>query len=106
MKNNLIHLERVLGKKVYDSAGKYAGRIEEIIGDNTGAYGEIQEYLLGRVALFDRLSIATLSREIVRLLGARMSVASHRVPWRQMDLTDPEHPRLKCPADQLEPIEP
>jgi hypothetical protein len=30
---------------------------------------------------------------------------THRVPWHQMDLSDPAHPRLLVPAGQLEAVE-
>jgi len=106
MKNRTIHLERLIGKKVYDPAGKFAGRIEEIIADERGAYCEVREYLLGRGGFFERMSIADVSVNLIALAGGRNNAASNRVPWHQMDLTDPEHPRLKCPVSELAPIEP
>jgi hypothetical protein len=49
--------------------------------------------------------VAGLSAWLVRLLGGRKDGASHRVRWDQMDLSDPEHPRLTCAADELAPID-
>ena len=106
MSRRTIHLERLVGKKVHDPAGKYAGRIEEIVADERGGYCEVREYLLGRGGFFERMSLTDLSISLIALAGGRNNSASHRVPWRQMDLSDPEHPRLKCPASELPPIEP
>jgi hypothetical protein len=36
------------------------------------------------------------------MLGARRgAVGGHHVPWQQLDLTDPDHPRLNCTLAQL-----
>ena len=106
MSGRTIHLERLVGKKVYDPAGKCAGRIEEIIADERGACCEVREYLLGRGGFFERMLLTGLSAGLIALAGGRNNAASHRVPWQQMDLTDPEHPRLKCPAEELPRVEP
>jgi hypothetical protein len=47
-----------------------------------------------------------LSNLPIRLLGGHNNPPSHKVPWHQLDLTDPARPRLKCDADELEPLEP
>ena len=105
MSRQRIHLDDLLSGKVLDRDGRVAGRIEEIVADDKGDYCEVREYLLGRRALLSRLSIASLSSGVVRLLGGRTLRASHRVPWNQLDLSNPRHPRLRCRADELETIQ-
>jgi hypothetical protein len=104
MKRARLHLERLLGRKVYDPAGKCAGRIEEVLVERRGDEWLVTEYLLGMEGLLHRLSVAGAAAALVRLLGGVGNPSSHRVPWAQMDLSDPEHPRVTCPADQLETL--
>jgi hypothetical protein len=101
-----VHLERLLGKRVYDPANKPAGRIEEIRAH--GAYGEcvIVVYLLGSGGLMHRLSVPGFLGLFTSLLGGYNNPATHRVSWDLMDLSDPEHPRVTVPAESLPPIAP
>ncbi len=106
MNEKRIHLERLLGRKVYDPSGNFAGHIEEISarGGERGGECVIEEYLIGQRALMRRLSISTLSLGIMRLFGASNSHASHRVGWDQLDLSDPERPKLRVPVESLKEI--
>jgi hypothetical protein len=99
-----IHLQRLLGRKVKDPSGRTAGRIEEILADWDGRTWTVQAYLLGRGGLADRLSIPGLSSLFVDSLGGYGNPASRKVSWNQMDLTDPRHPRLRCPVEDLAPV--
>jgi hypothetical protein len=101
----LIHLERLLGRKVHDPAGQLAGRIEEFRTRKKGDALFIEEYILGSAGLMERLSIAGLSGWLIHLLGARSAHHNHIVKWNELDLGDIAHPRLKIPRDQLKPIE-
>jgi sporulation protein YlmC with PRC-barrel domain len=97
-----IHLECLLGKKVYDIDGKSAGRIEEIIAENRDGECVIRDYLLGGGrAWLERLSIASASGWAIRILGGRNSDSTHRVSWAQMDLSDADHPRVRCRREEL-----
>jgi hypothetical protein len=96
-----IHLEQLLGRKVKDPAGRTAGHIEEILADWDGRTWTVQAYLLGRGGLADRLSIAGFSGLVVDSLGGYGNPTSQKVPWNQIDLTDPRHPRLRCSVDEL-----
>jgi hypothetical protein len=86
---------------VYDKNGKGAGRIEEIRAEPKGRKHVVTEYLIGRRALLERLSIPGLSLTFLSFLGARGHHATHRVPWDKLDLADPRHPRLTCTVDDL-----
>ncbi len=83
-----VHVEKLLGRRVRDAAGRVVGRIEEIHTDDKGV---VSEFLVGPAALWERLGQSTLELPFIRLLG--MEPSSHRVPWNELDLTDPDHPR-------------
>ena len=86
-----IHLEQLIGKVVVDSAGRKAGRLEEVI---AGRDGLIQEYVLGREGLWERMGIVGFS---LIFLGRKRK--GKRVPWEKMDLKEL---RLKCSLEELE----
>lgn len=91
-----IHLELLLGRKVRDSRGRPAGRIEEVAADRQDLDCVVREFHLGPHALLERLSLPLM--RIVR--GPRHGI--RRVPWDRLDLSDPAQPRLTCPLDELE----
>jgi hypothetical protein len=106
MKPSRLHLELLLGRQVHDVSGKPAGRIEEVRARAEAGECVIEEYLLGRGGLLERLSVAHVLSAVVSLLGGYGTAAAYRVPWDQMDLTDPTRPRLKCSAENLEQLKP
>jgi len=84
-----VHVEHLLGRRVRDATGRVVGRIEEIHADDEGT---VTEFLLGPAALTERLGQSTLSLPFISLLGIRR--AGHRVSWDEMDLSDPDQPRM------------
>jgi len=88
-KSHEVHVEKLLGRRVRDTTGRVVGRIEEIHTDDKGV---VSEFLLGPTALWERLGQSTLELPFVRLLGIQRS--NHRVPWNELDLTDPDRPRM------------
>jgi hypothetical protein len=66
----------------------------------------VEEFLLGRGGLLERLSVADLSLVPLRLLGARHAGDGLRISWQQMDLSDPARPRLRCRCDDLKVMPP
>src|SRR4051812_49410080 len=107
MAKRRIHLERLMGHQVLDSQGEAAGRIEELIARRDGTSCVVRAYVLGREGLAERLSVAGVSSLFVGLLGARRHAPrSRRVPWDQMDLTDPQRPRLRCTVRDLDAMQP
>jgi hypothetical protein len=106
MARRIVHLETLIGKKVYDPAGKCAGRIEEVRAHQTAdGHCVLDDFLLGRGALLTRLSVPNLAGLFVHWLGSYASrEATHCVPWDQLDLSDVRRPWLKCPAEELEQV--
>lgn len=96
MTSRELHLERLIGRQVHDSAGQPVGRIEEIRAEQQGDEWVIQEYLIGTAAILERLSAWTIGLGILHLLGAHKLHGGYRVPWDKLDLSNPQHPRLRC----------
>lgn len=96
-----IHLERLLGKKVYDRNGHKAGRIEEVRARVSADGCIVEAYLLGRAGLVARLSIPALTQTLLGFAGAKGIRTSREVPWNQMDLTNPRRPKLRCTVEEL-----
>src|SRR3954469_22125775 len=91
-----IHLECLLGKRVLDVNGQSVGRIEEMRAELDGGDYYVQEYLLGPYALLERLSLWVKSRSWLRRLQTHTHDSAYRIPWDQLNLRDPEQPRLRC----------
>ncbi len=100
MRKTEVHLERLLGRRVIDVDGERIGPIEEVIAEEQDEEWVVKEYLVGRAAIFDRLSARFLGQRILRFFGAKTH-GGFRVPWKQMDLTDPLRPRLRCARREL-----
>jgi hypothetical protein len=88
-----VHLEQLIGRRVVDREERAVGRIEEVRARIDGDSCVVEEYHLGAAALLERLSARVLSRRHARA-----------VPWDQLDLSDPEHPRLLCRAEDLKHV--
>ena len=107
MATKRVHVERLIGRRVCDRDGRGVGRIEEIKAEvGEGGRCFVVEYQLGTRALWKRLDVTSFAMAILHALGADKYPATHRVPWEQMDLSDPGRPRLKCRKEELETVEP
>jgi hypothetical protein len=102
-----IHLELLLGKRVLDRDGRAVGRIEEVDVEQQGDEWIITHYLIGPAALLERLSVWTVGLRVLHVLGISKLARGYSGPWQQLDLADPERPRLCCAIDELEvlPVE-
>ena len=78
----IVHLELIVGKEVRDKQGRRAGRIVEVHGEEKGREMIITHY--GLVKGF----LGFLLHE----LGVKRVI--QHVPWEQIDLRDPLHPRI------------
>ena|SRR2546426_8888102 len=106
MATRRIRLHKLLNHDVLDTAGRHAGRIEEVRATVRGGECLVEEYLLGSEGLLERLSIADMAMLLLRPLGGGRPPRGHHVPWHQMDLSDPDRPRLRCTIDQLKSMQP
>ena len=101
MKRQEVHLELLLGKRVFALNGQPVGRLEEVRAErnNRGHYF-VTDYLIGSYAVLERLSGWRMGRTILRTLHLKRG-ESYRVRWEQLDLSDPAKPRLNCAVDEL-----
>ncbi|MDP9201478.1 MAG: hypothetical protein M3P26_06045 [Gemmatimonadota bacterium] len=96
-----VNVELLLGTKVRDADGENVGRIEEFRVERDEKSCLVEAYLIGASALIERLSAWTLIRPIRRFLHSRKLYTLYEVPWHDMDLSDPHHPRLRIAKRDL-----
>jgi sporulation protein YlmC with PRC-barrel domain len=94
-------VEELLGRKVCDADGRKIGRIEELVAEQQGTELVVVEVHLGPGALLERLidltSLVPYSEALQK--GLRRL---RRIPWHQLDLSDPDHPRTTVRLRDLE----
>jgi sporulation protein YlmC with PRC-barrel domain len=98
-----IRLELLIGRKVHDVNGEKVGRIEEIRGEKRAKDCLVEAYLVGASALIERLAAWKLVRPIRGVLPKSV-YSIYRIPWEEMDLSDPHRPRLRIAKDELRRI--
>jgi hypothetical protein len=76
-----IRVQELVGRRVRDGEGRVLGRIEGIRATWSGNRCMVEEFELGTGAFLSRLGIAHGN--------------PRRVRWQDLDLSDPEHPRLR-----------
>jgi len=93
---NELRAELLLGRKVRSIHGHVVGRIEEMRAEREHDYWVVTEFHVGPTALIERLA--------VRHFGITLPGRAHgyRVRWNQLDLSNPQHPRLTCHLEELE----
>ena len=105
MANREVHLERLLGHKVFDSEGEMIGRIEEVVARRQGDEWVVQEYWVGSSALLYRLSARGAARAFLTLFVSKEQAPGYRVPWDKLDLShSKKRLRLDCARDELEAL--
>jgi hypothetical protein len=89
-----IHLDRLLGRVVHARNNQPVGRIHEFRTEQQGSEWTVSEYVIGAAGLLERLGIG-----LRLILGVRPR--GHVARWDQLDISDPEHPRLTCDVERL-----
>ena len=92
-----VRLERLLGRMVVAGNNRPVGRLEEFHAEQRGDYYEIVEYIIGGAALMERLNVG------VKMLFGK-STGGKVARWDQLDISDPQHPRLTCSVEDLRDI--
>jgi hypothetical protein len=90
-----IRLDRLVGRVVRTANNRRLGRLEEFRAERLGSAWVIGEYVLGSAGLLERLGLG------VRLILGLNRAGSYVVRWDQLDLSDPERPRLRCSVGEL-----
>ena len=94
MKDNELYLDRLLGRTVVAGNNRSVGRLEEFRSEQRGDYFYIVELVIGSAGLLERLNLG------VRALFG-MSGHGKLARWDQIDISDPERPRLTCSVEDL-----
>jgi hypothetical protein len=89
-----IPAERLLNRRVRARNGRVIGRIQELRVESRGDIYEVREYVLGPGGLLERLAV------IGRQFGGRR-VRAVVARWDQIDLSQPDRPRLTCDRAEL-----
>ena len=93
-----VRLDRLLGRRVLAANNQVVGRLEEFRGSMNGKTLEITAYVIGVAGLLERLGV-----------GAKLLVGRGRggyvARWDQLDLSNPDHPRLTCGVEELEELD-
>ena len=99
-----LRLDALVGRKVRDVEGRFAGRIHELCAEiEQHAHGNdyvVREYRLCTLGALEFLGGSYFVRELLHTLHLART-DRHVVPWQQLDLSDPEHPTLTVSRDEL-----
>ena len=115
MARHEIRIERLIGQRVFALNGRPVGRIAEICAEPHGKQLAVKEYHVGTYAALESLAAVSIGRALLSLLPMRgkrgrnrrgLYRGGYRIPWDQLDLADPSHPRLRCSVEELEALEP
>jgi hypothetical protein len=90
-----LRLDRLVGREIHTANNRRFGRLEEFRAEQRGGAWFITEYVVGTAGLFERLGV-----------GARLILGIKRehgcvVRWDQLDLSEPNRPRLTCSVKEL-----
>ncbi len=98
-----LHVELLLGEKVFAMNGQPIGRLEDIRTEVNRGHYFVSEFLVGSYAVLERLAAWRIGRAVLRVLHAKRK-EGYRIRWDQLDLSDPERLRLLCDVDDLMPL--
>ena len=94
MKDGQLYLDQLLGRPVVAGNNRPIGRLEECHCEQDGDTIHIVEFAIGTAGLMERLSVGMKA-----LFGIRAGGKVAR--WDQIDISNPEFPRLTCSVDEL-----
>ena len=99
-----VRLHHLAGRKVRDVSGEFVGRIHELCAEielhEHGNDYVVREFRIGTIGVLEFLGGSYFIRELLHTLHL-VRADRYVVPWEQLDLTDPEHPRLTIARDAL-----
>ena len=90
-----VRVERLLGRLVVDHLGIAAGRIEDIVSEPDGDAYRVTHVILGPEGRIARMFAFGYQLPTFQAIGLGRKPRTRSLPWAWLDLTDPEHPRLR-----------
>lgn len=105
MSARTVSLSDLVGRAVHDVDGRRIGRIEEldaeIVLERGGNEYVVTRFGVGKWGPFDVIAHGHFVQQLDRRITRATSYVHYEVPWDLMDLTDLEHPRVKCTEGEL-----
>lgn len=95
-----VRVELLVGRQVVDSEGSRIGRIHEIRADRGDGTCTVESYLVGTRALLGRMAQWAVPASFGSLIRSKL-MRPFSIPWDQMDLSDPLHPRTTVTKEDL-----
>jgi len=90
-----VRLDRLIGRRVVTANNRPLGRLEECRVERRASAWVVTEWVVGSAGLLERLGLGA------RLVFGLSRGSSYIIRWDQLDLSDPEKPRLSCPIADL-----
>src|SRR3954470_19346343 len=90
-----VRLDRLIGRQIRTGNNRQLGRLEECRAERRGDAWVITEWVIGSAGLLERLGLGV--RMIVGMRAGKSFVAR----WDQLDLSNPDMPRLNCSLEDL-----
>jgi hypothetical protein len=84
-----IRLDDVVGRIVRDAGGEAVGRLYDMRAEEQDGALVIVEYHIGSHALWERVGLS-----LRKLIGIQHMAEPRKVPWDQLDISNPENPVL------------
>jgi hypothetical protein len=93
--SEIVRLDRLIGRKVLTGNNRPLGRLEECRAERRGNSWVAVEWVIGSAGLLERLGLGV--RMILGIRAGKSFVAR----WDQLDLSNPDVPRLNCSLEEL-----
>jgi hypothetical protein len=93
--STVMRLDRLVGREVYTANNRRVGHIEEFRAERRGSTWIVTEFVIGAAGLLERLGLG------VRLILGRKAASGYVARWDQLDLSNPDRPKLTCSIEDL-----
>jgi hypothetical protein len=93
----IIRLDRLMGRQVLTRNNQPVGRLEEFRVEERNGTWHVIEYVIGNAGLLERLGVG-----VKLVLGLRVHGQVAR--WDQLDISNPDRPRLTCAVEELRQV--
>ena len=94
------HVEHLLGRRVRDIDGHVVGRLEELRVEIVDGEYVVTEFHIGGAAVVERIAAFITQLPFFTLIPHARK--GYRIPWTQLDLSDPRHPRVRVHRAELQ----
>lgn len=94
------HVEHLLGRRVRDADDRIIGRLEELKVEILEGDYVVTEFHVGGAALAERIAAFVTRLPFFRLIP--FTRRGYRVPWAELDLSDPRQPRARRKRAELQ----